>query len=266
MKRLIVCLLAAFMLLTGCSPASAPQSDATTQSSDTAVGTTATETTVDTTLDALTAYEKVLLDFYEKHLSPDGQELVIDNEIFGHIEENSFAVADVDGDGNEELVLIFSTAPMAGMCLWVCGYNGKTDSVYQELSIFPNVTFYTDGLIEAGWSHNQGMAGDVLWPYTLMKYDPDARSYLTLAQVDAWDKDLRDTDYDGNPFPDDVDTDGIGAVYLITEIIDKIPSMPKSLSRTDYEVWRSGIMGSAAPMELEYLATTLDNIHAVSPE
>ena len=42
-------------------------------------------------------------------------------------------------------------------------------------------------------------------------------TYEFTANVDAWDKTLSETDYEGNTYPEDVDKEGAGIVYLITE-------------------------------------------------
>lgn len=263
MKRLSLFLMAAALLLTGCM--AAPQESAEAPAPRIAETTVPAETEQDPTLAMLAAYERVLEQFYTDHITPDGQELWLDEPNFGYIQENTFAIADVDSDGIEELILTFSTAPMAGMCTWVIGYDAQTDSIYVELSIFPAVDFYTGGLLEAGWSHNQGLAGDILWPYSVLHYRPEERSYQVTAHVDAWDKNLCDTASDGKPFPDEVDTDNIGAVYLITTETPDGLWETDTVSRAVYEAWHAAIRGDAKPIELEYLNTTLDNIHAVSP-
>ncbi len=48
-------------------------------------------------------------------------------------------------------------------------------------------TYYDNGYVAAGWSHNQGVAGDKLWPYTLYRYDSSAGKYVQEAAVDGWD-------------------------------------------------------------------------------
>lgn len=264
MKQFFILFLAIAVLMAGCMSA---RQESSTVSPEPRAAETVPETTAgkDPTLAALAAYEHILEDFYTNHKSPDGQELWMEDNTFGTIDENSFAVSDVDGDGMEELVIVFGTAPMAGMCEWVYGYDADSDSVYQELAVFPNVQYYTNGLLEAGWSHNQGLAGDALWPYSLMAYDSATRTYQVIAQVDAWDSNLRDTDYDGVPFPRELDTDNTGAVYMITTQTEAGLWETDTVSRSVYEAWRAGILGDAAPIKPEYLNTTLDNIHTVNP-
>lgn len=259
MKRFSLLLLAAFFVLTGCmSRLPEPAEAAAPRAAETS------EPEKDPTLAMLAAYEHVLEQFYNDHIAPDGQQLWLDEPVFGLLTENVFAIADVDGDGIEELVLSYSTAPMAGMCAWICGYDAQEDSTYVELSIFPAVNFFTGGLLEAEWSHNQGLAGEVLWPYSILRYSPEARAFQVFAHVDAWDRNMQDN-VDGKPFPVEADPEGTGAVYLITTETSDGLWETDTVSRAVYEAWHTAIQDDAKPIELEYLNTTLDNIHAVCP-
>ena len=76
--------------------------------------------------------------------------------------ENQFAVCDVDGDGREELVIQYLTANMvAGMRALIYDTD-ENGGLRLQFSEFPNLTFYDNGAIQAGWSHNQGLAEGTL--------------------------------------------------------------------------------------------------------
>ena len=66
------------------------------------------------------------------------------------------------------------------------------------------MNFYNNGSLEVMWSHNQGSAGDALWPYTLYKYNKESDSYDVIAQVDAWDKSFYEKCYIAEIFPIEV--------------------------------------------------------------
>lgn len=132
--------------------------------------------------------------------------------------DNSYAITDMDGDGYEELVIIYSTASMAGMFETVYGYNPETDTLTQEFMGFPSVTFYDNGMIKEDASHNQSYGE--LWPFGLYQYDAASDSYSQVGYVDTWDVSINDTSYDYEsktelPFPTDKDTDGDGILYNI---------------------------------------------------
>ena len=73
-------------------------------------------------------------------------------------ESTYFALYDVDGDGQEELLLNWTGASMADTVEYIWGYGDNGTHV--ELCEFPALTCYDNGVIEAQWSHNQGLAGE----------------------------------------------------------------------------------------------------------
>lgn len=191
---------------------------------------------------------------YELEL-PDGRQARLDSG-FGAMEGNHFAFQDVDGDGEKELLLSFSTCSMAEMALYVCGFDGE--SVTQELVEFPTVTFYPGGIAVAELSHNQGLAGDALWPYYVYTYDKDTGAYSQSVTVDGWDRTLAETDYNGELFPEHIDLDGDGYVYLISR-----DGVTRYLDGADYEAWKKDQGLTAEPLEVTYYSVSRDNIRAV---
>lgn len=256
MNKKMMLLLAA-VLLAGCAknePPAAQPVETTAPAVRTEIVETAVPTQPDAAPDARRqAYQQLLGNFAENHSLPNEDVPWMDG--FGDIENNQFAIADVDGDGQEELVLRFSTAPVAGMCEWVYGFDGTNLSL--KLSVFPDTTYYTGGLVEAGWSHNQGLAGE-FWPYTLMGYNPAAREYEVIAHVDAWDSVIFPKDFEGNDFPRELDTDNSGILFLVTQ-----GDETETMTKTAYDQWRAALFGSAAPIALDYQNLTAENIAAI---
>ena len=76
----------------------------------------------------------------------------------GTIEDEQFAVTDVDGDGEEELLVSVSNTYMAGMCEIIYAYDPQTDGVRIESYSYVGVTHYP-GMLKVEASHNQGMRG-----------------------------------------------------------------------------------------------------------
>lgn len=258
MNKRMMTLLAAAVMLTGCAATEAQQTQAAVTTPP-AVQAEIAETTIPTQAAAepdehRLAYRQLLEYFVENHGLPDEDVQWMDG--FGDIENNEFAIADVDGDGQEELLLRFSTAPMAGMCEWVFGYDGE--KIIRKLAVFPNTTYYTGGLVEAGWSHNQGLAGE-FWPYTLLGFNPSAMVYEVIANVDAWDSAIHPKDFAGNDFPKELDTDGSGILFLVTQ-----GEETETMTKSAYERWHDSLFGSAAPIALDYQAMTPEGIAAVA--
>lgn len=145
---------------------------------------------------------------------PDGElDTSAINDGFGKMSGNHFAVTDIDGDGREELIVQYTNASMAGMFERIYDYDPADGKLTCEFLSFPALTYYNNGIIKAEWSHNQGFGE--FWPYSLYRYDVESDSYVNAGAVDSWDKEHSETWYEGQPFPDELDTDGDGTLFCI---------------------------------------------------
>lgn len=157
------------------------------------------------------AFGKVLWDAYQLGMLPDGSKL--DYASMEGAAENSFSVADIDGDGQEELLLCWENACMAGKAEYVFGY--RDGSIWKELDEFPELTFYDNGFIKANWSHNQGPGGD-FQPYSVYRYHAENDTYQFFGGAEAWDRNYWENyEFSGRTFPETIDADGDGIVYFI---------------------------------------------------
>ena len=207
-------------------------------------------------------YRAVLADVLEKQIYPDGTDCGFDGTY--SMSGNKFAVFDVDKDGRKELILSVTTTSMAGMRMVVYDYDEKADAVREEYSGFPSVTFYDNGQIEEGLSHNQGMAplGD-FWPYMLHRYQPEADKYQCVFWVDAWEKAFREEDYNGNPYPEEIDQEKSGTVYFVMEGENYDLSTVEPVGKSDYEKWRKDQGLESAKTELPFQELTKENIEKI---
>lgn len=209
---------------------------------------------VDNPSEMYQAYFTALENLIQNHVLPDGTDV---GEPFGDVSENKFAVYDIDNDGKEELIILYSTTATVGMAGCVYGYNSKTGTLQAELQEFPLLTFYDNGIVKALWSHNQGLAGD-FWPYNLYQYNTDSDSYTLVGMVDAWDKKYVETDYEGNSFPSDIDKSGTGIVYYIMEDGEYDNTHP--VDAVEYEKWTDSHIGKALEIQIPYKDLTEENI------
>lgn len=204
-------------------------------------------------------YQRVLTDVIEKHIYPDGTECGFDESFDDS--GNKFAIFDVDKDGKKELILCIASTYMGGMREIIYDYDEKTDNVREEYSGFPVGIFYENGLIEESMSHNQGMAplGD-FWPYMLHRYQAESDSYQCIFTVDAWEKEFRTQDYDGNPYPEETDEEKSGIVYFLMEggTYDTASTTP--VSKSTYEEWKKEQGLGSAVTEIPFQTLMKENV------
>lgn len=210
----------------------------------------------------IAAYRKVLYNIYETRLLPDGNHLeaVMD----GDMADNKFAIFDVDNDGSKELVIQYVTASMAGMQELIYDYDAATEEVFLEFSEFPLITYYDNGYIKVDDSHNHGL-GMELWPYSVYKYNDGSKCYELVASVDSWEKLYFAEDFNGNPFPSDLDVDGDGILYYIIyagHTMEDTTPVDKEL----YEAWESESTSGGTVIDIGYLDFTKENIDSISEE
>lgn len=205
------------------------------------------------------AYRFVLENLYQTHTLPDGTTLGYDE--ITDLSWNKFAVFDIDRDGKEELIILWTTAYTAGMSGIVYGFDSGAGAVRAELLEYPLQTFYDNGVVRVELSHNHGMAGEIedFWPHTFYRYDKNTDQYVLAAEVDAWNKAYYEKDYNEKPFPDDLDKDGDGILYRVTT-----GKEDKLMDLKEYQKWQDSITGGAKKVEIPFVEMTEKNIKAVS--
>lgn len=204
-----------------------------------------------------TAYQFALQQITFEHVYPDGTDTGFDSA-GGFIEDNHFAIFDIDGDGIDELIVQFVTAPMAGNVETIYAYKEAENTLDKVLAVFPAVTYYDNGIVKEEWSHGSALAGDDYWPYNLYQYSVQNGKYELIAEVNMWSKVIDTVDYKGDPYPEDIDTENAGIVFILTR-----NGITETVSRSDYEAWLSEIMENAQPIQVPYQALNEDNIKAV---
>ena len=255
--------LLAAALLCGCAPQAGQMVETTAVTENTAV-TEATQPSADTAQNAFQWQDTPMHNAFRRTLKTIHNELYLPGLTYmdkislwepGTIEDETFAVTDVDGDGEEELLVGISNTNIAGMCKVVYGYDQAKDDVRQEACTWFSAKFYP-GMIRVDASHNHGHAGDVIWPYTIMTYDREKDVYQDAYYVDAWSREL--AEYDSlleRDYPQEIDTENDGFVYLITE-----NGETKILNRRDFEKWESDFFAGKEPLAIDWQKMTATNI------
>lgn len=211
------------------------------------------------------AYREALENVLYDKVFPDGVECGVPGAEDGP--GNYFAVLDIDGDGREELLIQYTTASMGGMREAIYDYDAATGTMREELSEFPLVTYYENGAVEAGWSHNQGLnafGSDEFWPYNLYRYDSAADTYVLLGMVDAWDRAVSEKNYAGESFPDEADEDGDGILYSVMGNMDTLEAYDALDTLVDGAALaelQESYRKDAAKIAVPWQALTVENIH-----
>lgn len=217
------------------------------------------------------AFAALLRQVHEERILPDGTEL--EGSSMEAVEGNLFALFDVDGDGQEELLLLWQNACTAGEMEIVYGYDTDSGGLREELREFPGVIFYDNGAAESPWSHNQGWAGE-FWPYTLYQYRRETGDYAQAGGVDAWDRRFTEERLPA-AFPADVDADGDGVVYFLLsgEWLWGEHTAPDGSTYSTWSVppvdgsaylrWRESYLAGADFLDLSFVPLTAENISEV---
>lgn len=205
----------------------------------------------------LRAFRDALQTLYTTYTLPGGVEVGYDG--ISALSSNKFAIYDIDGDGYQELILVYTTTYNAGRTFGIYDYGGDAWDLWEELREYPLITLWTNGNLTAGASHAHGLGcGEILWPYTLYRYDPASDTYEQVARVDTWEKEYFPQDYSGTPFPDDLDQDGDGVVYLLyfseTE-------EPRILDGDAFREWERDYR--TIDKDLPWVSLTMQNIQAL---
>lgn len=212
------------------------------------------ETAPTTDLTARTAYAQVLRDFLSEGLLPDGTQMSLVE--WGDPFTNAFAVADVDGDGREELVLRYMTTYVESMRAFIL--DNSDGGMKLQLTASPRLIFYSNGMVKGVASHNQ--FGDPVWPYDLYSYDAEADCSQWVCSVfTKCNPDLEEGQ--GDQTPADENKSDADTVYVI-----EYDRNRESMDEAEYQAWWKEQMGDATELELTYLPITYANIAALLGE
>ena len=132
-----------------------------------------------------------------------------------NISEETFAIADINGDGKKELIISFKNTITAWQKKVIFGKDNLGNIYCEADNLGVSCDFYNNGVLKSYLSHNQSLSS-VFYPYQLMQYHSQSGTYEPIATVEAWNKSEHATNYEGTTFPDSIDTSGTGQVYQIS--------------------------------------------------
>lgn len=205
-------------------------------------------------------YIEVLNQILTEHTDPNGRVYnVVQNS--GQFANNCFAILDIDRDGSQELIFNFNTSNMAGMYEVVYACDEERDTIREEYSGWVDTAYYSNGLIRVSASHNHGKDPEErgIWPYTLYRYDDESDCYQLQYDVGSWDGQIYDDD-----FPKELDLDGDGILYCITEEGESPESVQREFfDREEYEKWVAETMPEWERIDVVYHSMTKEEIEGI---
>lgn len=210
-------------------------------------------------------YAEVLEQILTERSDPNGRAYEdVDNGV--KFENNCFAIADIDGDGRDELIFNFNESYMASMCEVVYDYDEETDTLREELITWVDNTYYSNGHVQAMSSHNQGYDPESrgTWPYLLYEYDELTDNYQSRYYVDSWDGFVFSEGYLGEVFPSELDTDGDGLLFYIEDV--SSDTEREYMNREEYEKWAEIMIPEENKIDLVYHPMTETEIENLKIE
>ena len=197
----------------------------------------------------LNRYSRVLRDILDQQVFPNRLELGYDST---ELSQNKFAVTDIDEDGYQELLISYTTTYYGGNTLLIYDYSEDTGELREELREFPGVSFLGGGMAKADMSHNHSSSLTV-WPYSVYAYDFTGDRYLPKYQISGWEKDL-----EPEGFPEDVDADGDGLIYIISDANDQNLTLYEDTR--EYERWARHMSLDREAVFIPWKSLTVENI------
>lgn len=89
-------------------------------------------------------------------------------------------------------------------------------------------------------------------PYHFYKYNRETDSYLWMESVDAWDKNYILKRYDGTFFPEEVDKNKDGLIFILDRNL---------LDNQEYEEWRTFVLSDGKEIDdINFVNLTEKNI------
>ena len=184
-------------------------------------------------------YREALENLRDHEMFPDGSGC----KISGFMDDNRFAVYDIDGDKRDELIIRFDQAEDKDQIELIYDINDR-ESLFEELVCTPHVTYYEGGLVKVDAFPEDGYRGDFK-PYAVYQYDSRTDTYGLVANVDALSLGaLMAAGLEDEAYPEDADKSGSGMVYYI--------GSDDPVDVTEYEAWYQSLFGSAVEIELPF--------------
>ncbi len=192
--------------------------------------------------DQLYLYKLLLKDIHDYPLNY----VDLNNNNKTDIEKCSFAVADVNDDGTDELIVDYTQTYTLGMYSEIFTVNDYNHLVsLGRYGAYPE--FYKYGYMVLKASHNQG-PGDAIWPYSVYSYSNYSNRFNSVYSAYSIDKN-KDFPNKYNP-SEDLDHDGV--IYVVNN---------KKLTKAQYDAYVNAYIPSKNKLNISWKKITNSNIN-----
>lgn len=171
----------------------------------------------------------------------------------GYPEHNTYELADINNDGVLELIVSINDVSMADARSDIYTYDAASHkAVRMDMYLAPTVKFYDSGVLVDEVYSTASDASKILL-CDLYKYDASTGTYVKDGSTYWWDKSIAATENNGKPFPDDIDKDGNGQVFMV-ETTDQSYTV---MDNEDYNAWLSNYTGQEITAEKKEFSQTM---------
>jgi len=217
-------------------------------------------------------YKEALLNLYNNSVEVDGsffEDFTREDsrECISDINQNAYAIADVDSDGNDELILrynMYYTMSYRGI---VYEYDVENESWNEEIRTSPyGMKFYDNGTLSVCDPKNQNNYSDVPFPYFIFQYNTECDDYsgsrVHIGSFDTVFYEMR-----GMDLPElfiRTDTENAGIIYEMDFNGENNwdPGEIEYYSQSQYDAYLSSHLGNE--IAIEYKAFTLENFDSIA--
>lgn len=200
-------------------------------------------------------YRSIMEKIVSEHVLPGGVDLQWGEIDMTQISDSQFAVYDIDMDGEDELIVQSLSGSSASMREYIYGYDIFTGGIKEEFSGPLIDQYFDNGCMISTALHNYSQS-TALWPYTVYSYDKESDAYLYVADVFSWDRTLGEDD----AFPEDIDQDGDGILYILSSMDDQGGEVRTILDFAEYDSWLETYLAKANEIVVPYISITPENI------
>lgn len=175
---------------------------------------------------------------------------------------NQFAIADINDDGIDELIVCFIGLSMAEQYMGVWTFDRSIGRVRYFDTLGAYSAFYKTGYVRSDASHNHG-PGETIWPYSVFQINTKNSSFDYFAQAWCADLDycLNFSYFDYYRYMNDVDNDGILFFFRFSYEPD---DRENPITYRQYLNYQSQYIPDESEIKLNYYYITEQNIKNVN--